>query len=235
MSGHNPIAREAEIIRLLDAIHESRLNYSVIGGYAVDAYSPLPRYSVDCDIVTEADELDGFADLLTREGFTEIETIYTDETEGIQTVRYVKQLPEGPVAAELMVDGVRCRQTEAVWKAREMSGTASERRIVCVNDAVLSRVVSREMLIALKLHAGRDTDHRDIVMMADEADWDTVRSLCDRGVEPKLKNQLEAALAALVSQDSGGTNRAAFASRQDQGTRIANAAAMISDLLRQLP
>jgi hypothetical protein len=234
MSGQNPVAREAEIVRLLNAIHGSSLNYSLIGGYAVDAYSPLPRYSVDCDIVTETKELGDFTDLLMTNGFTTIETVYENEIEGIQTKSYVKRIPEGPVTAELMIDGVRCRQTEAVWKAHEVMNTTAEGRIVCVNDTLPSRVVSREMLIAMKLHSGRDTDHRDIVMLADGADWNSVKDFCDRGAKPKLKAQLEVALATLGAQGFGAALKAAFASKQDQGTRIAGAAGNISNLLREL-
>lgn len=93
--GVSLIAREAEIIGLLEEIHSSNLNYSVIGGYGVDAYSPLPRYSVDCDIVTENKELKGFDGLLKASGFDAVQTIYQNELEGVETKRYTKNVMGG--------------------------------------------------------------------------------------------------------------------------------------------
>jgi hypothetical protein len=232
--GFSLIAREAEIINLLEEIRGSGLNYSVIGGYGVDAYSPLPRYSVDCDIVTEKEELKGFDGLLKAKGFDKVQTVHENELEGVQTMSYTKNMTEGSVAAELLLGGVRCRQTEAVWSAKEIFETSSERNVICVNRTVLSNVASREMLIALKLHSGRDTDRRDVVMLAEEADWDTVRSLCDRGDKTKLKGQLELAVAELRASSFGGTVKAAFGSKQSQDTRIAAAAIRISGLMKEL-
>ena len=234
MIGQNLVARETEILKLLRVIHGSRLSYTVIGGYAVDAYSPLPRYSTDCDVVIEEKDLEAFSGLLRENGFNVEQTIYKNVLEGLQTKNFVKIVGDGTVTAELMVAGVKCRQTEAIWRATEIGGSSAEMRIVCVDDSVTSRVASREMLIVLKLHSGRDTDHRDIVMLAEDADWKAVRELCERGISSKLREQLSAALTRLGGADFEGTVKSAFRSKQSQSTRIAIAASKIKSLLGTL-
>lgn len=106
--------------------------------------------------------------------------------------------------------------------------------MVCVNRTVLSKVASKEMLIALKLHSGRDTNIRDVVMLAEEADWDTVRRFCDRGDKAKLRGQLESAVERLRSSNFGRTVKAAFGSKKSQDSRITNAAVKIEAFLKEL-
>jgi hypothetical protein len=61
--------REGQIIQILEKVYSESKDFSLIGGYAVDAYSPLPRFSVDCDLVIAKDSLSKFDDLLKQNGY----------------------------------------------------------------------------------------------------------------------------------------------------------------------
>lgn len=233
MIGEKLIAREAEVLKLLGIIHGANRAYTLIGGYAVDAYSPLPRYSVDLDIVVARPEVERYSSLFEKNGFDE-GSLYSNELGGLETRRFVKPVGEEHVFIDLLVDGVRCRQTEAVWKADEMGRMSSELRVIGVNGSALSTVASREMLISLKLHSGRDPDLRDVVMLATDADWTIVKTLSDRGSRPKLIGQLEHAVEVLSEAGFEGRFKAYFGSRQDEKNRVAVAMAKIRDLSKRI-
>jgi hypothetical protein len=190
LSGPSLIAREDEILRTLEALYPKRDKFALIGGYAVDAYSALPRYSVDCDMVISSTETPGFAAFFKSQGYEDPGTLYSDELRGLEIIRFEKPVGEDTVSVDLMVDGIRCRQTEAVWKEREIRESSQENRVVGVNRSVQSRVASRELLIAMKLHSGRNTDLRDVVMLADSANWSLVAREANRGLQEKVVSQL---------------------------------------------
>ncbi len=234
MIGEKLIAREAEVMKLLGIIHGANRAYTLIGGYAVDAYSPLPRYSVDLDIVTARPEAEQYSSLFEKNGFGDEGSLYNNELEGLETRRFAKPIGEEHVFIDLLVDRVRCRQTEAVWKADEVGRASSELRVIGVNGSVLSNVTSREMLISLKLHSGRGPDLRDVVMLAADADWAVVKTLSDRGAGPKLIDQLEHAIKVLSEAGFEDRFKAYFGSRHDEKNRVAIASAKIRDLLKRI-
>ena len=232
MIGEKLIAREAEVLKLLGTIGSER-PYTVIGGYAVDAYSPLPRYSADLDIVIARVQLQELAPILERGGFVDAGEPYVNEIEGVETRKFDKPIGDEKVSVDLLVDGIRCRQTEAVWKADEVSNTSKVLRVVGVNDSVPARVASRELLIALKLHSGRDPDLRDVAMVAQDADWNMVQVLSVKGSKPKLKKQLEHAIEVMGEQDFESRLKAYFGSRQDEGSRVRVAISKTRELLKR--
>lgn len=233
MIGERLIAREAEVLTLLRTIGPDRA-YTLIGGYAVDAYSPLPRYSVDLDAVIARAELGQFRSILGRSGFEESEGAWINELEGVETRKFTKPLDSEEVSIDILVDGVRCRQTGAVWKVDEVSGAAKVLRVVGVNDSVPARVASRELLVALKLHSGRDPDLRDVVMLASEADWAAIQEISLRGSKPRLEGQLKHAIEVIGEDEFGSRLKAYFGSKQGQDTRIAAAISKLRDLLSEV-
>ncbi len=213
MTGSSLAAREAEILRLLGVLHRRGGGFTLIGGYAVDAYSALPRYSVDCDIVASTEASERVSSLLNEEGYEKGE-MHRNESEGIESRKFVKRVGEDQVSVDLMVGGVRCRQTEAVWKEDEVRSTSKELRVVGVSGSVLSRVASKELLLALKLHSGRDPDLRDVVMLAAGADWNTVGELSSRGSKARVILQLEADVRILGDDEFEGRLKAYFGLRK---------------------
>ena len=140
MSGQSLVAREAEVLKTLQTIRQSGEKFTLVGGYAVNAYSTLPRYSVDCDLVVTRSQLKRLSSILDDQGYTNEGTAYLKGIEGLETHRFVKKVGGEKVYVDMLVDGVRCRQTEAVWKEEEYAKTSRELRVTGVNGSVLSNV-----------------------------------------------------------------------------------------------
>lgn len=235
MSGQSLVAREAEVLKTLQTIRQSGEKFTLVGGYAVNTYSTLPRYSVDCDLVVTRSQLNRFSSILDDQGYTDEGAVYLNGIEGLETRKFVKKVGGEKVSVDLLVDGVRCRQTAAVWKEVECAKTSRELRVTGVNGSVLSSVASRDLLISMKLHSGRDTDLRDIVMLARDSDWEKVKKLSNRGVREKLIDQLDKEIATLSNGQFESQLKAAFTSKQNEVGRISRALSEIRKLLNELP
>lgn len=228
------VARETEVIRTLEAIYGMRENFTLIGGYAVNAYSPLPRYSADCDIVIANLQFDGFASSFKTQGYANEGMIYRDEPSKLETWKFIKTIGQDEVSVDLLVGGVRCRQTEAIWKEEEIRKTSRELRVTGVSGSVLSKVASRELLIAMKLHAGRDPDLRDVAMLARGADWDKIRELSARGSAKKLILRLNADIRTLGEKGFEDRLKAAYASKQNERERVRTVLGEVNRLLKEM-
>lgn len=234
MSGASLTSRESEILGILEVIYPERTKFALIGGYAVDAYSALPRYSVDCDIVISGANLKSFAQTFGSNGFEDKGPIYRNESNGLATRKFVKLLGNGPVSVEALVGGVRCRQTEAVWRVEEVLQSSREQKVIGVKRSVLSNVASRELLIAMKLHSGRDTDLKDAAMLVDSADWPRVATLADRGIRAKVISQLNNAIEKMKDEKFEEQLRSFFGSKEREKKRVNAAVTGISELLTLL-
>lgn len=223
-------AREKEILRILEIIYPYRDNFVVIGGYAVDAYSRLPRYSVDCDVVIPKSELAAFSSIFSREGFSG-SLQYQDQLEGLETRRFRKTIDNNPVFIDLLVDGVRCRQTEGVWKFDEIKSASSQGNIIGASSFVNSRVASRELLIAMKLHSGRDSDLKDIAMLIDDLSLEKLVTFTVRGNSEKLSKQLSAAVQKMETKEFESQLKSFFASKKNDSHRVSETIAVIERVL----
>src|SRR5713226_10262675 len=61
-------SRESEIIRILRVLSEATEGFVVIGGYAVNAYGQH-RFSIDCELATNRDNVPVIDATLLREGW----------------------------------------------------------------------------------------------------------------------------------------------------------------------
>ncbi len=84
-----------------------------------------------------------------------------------------------------------------------------------VGDSTLSRVVTRELAAAMKLHAGRDQDLADIVMLSEGMGWDAVGRFAACGSKKKVRTQLETALAKIGTGKFESDLKSAFSLRAD--------------------
>ena len=156
--------REKTCLELLPKLPK---RYVLIGGYAVSAFE-FPRFSVDLDIVVSEKDFDTFSGILKTKGFSRLKeandfaAVYMGKF-----VRFQKMVESLPVSVDLLVGMVQCRQTDAaysfnyVWKNSEI-------RIVTgygLRSSAESRVVDREMLMALKINSMRMSDQRDIISL----------------------------------------------------------------------
>lgn len=181
--------------------------YVLIGGYATSAFD-FPRFSVDLDLVIREEDLGFFTDLLRGEGFRqtvgkELGRLY----EG-KFIRFERDIDGLTVSADLLVNMVQSRQTDAAYsfaylfqnsELREVAGSALATR-------VRARVADREMLIALKANSMRLADQRDIIALCN-GDVDVEKVVahlrrCPRDIIEENIDRLLQTLADPKSKDS---------------------------------
>ncbi len=230
MSGADLTRAENEILGVLRQIYPLSDNFVLIGGYAADAYSPLPRYSVDCDIVITQSNLQTFTTILEKKGFSDRKVIYRNDIEGIKTLKLKKQIGSRYAALELLTDGAKCRQTGAVWSYSEIKESSEDRVVLGVTDSARSRVARRELLIAMKLHSGRGPDLRDVVMMVEDTDWKVVEKYAKKGDLAKVVNQLDSAVENLSKEEFLLGLKAAYSSKSTEDKRVKLALTGVTEL-----
>jgi hypothetical protein len=204
------IQRENQIFDTLHAFNAADLAYVVVGGYAVSAFAH--RFSVDADLVIRDEDLDAFAEILQDRGYAKA----IDKDLDVYGGRFVayEQDAELPVSIDLLVNGLTSRQTDATWRYDYLREHAAPREIQGSEQAVTAHVPEKELLIAVKLHSGRLTDVRDVVALAENADFDAVTTHWDRGDVDRRGDVLADALATLTSADFADAFKGVF-SRQE--------------------
>ena len=205
----------------------------MIGGYAVDAYSPLPRYSADCDLVIPKSDFEDLSEIFLQNGFKEKARIYLDELGGLESWKFRKLVKSEPISIELLLDGVKCRQTEAIWIWEEINASASERRVVGVSGSVLSNIASKELLLTMKLHSGRDADLRDATTIIDSIDWTKVEEFSSRGNMKKVIDQLTMDIVKIERPGFEQELKAYFSSKVQEDKRLRRASANIAKLRKK--
>ena len=153
------LEREKEVLRLIELFKENNLNFIVIGGYAVSTYKK--RFSVDLDVVVKEDDLIKFEGLLLKEGFTisyekEISLLY-----GENFKRFRKMMNNLPVDVDLLINGLVSRTTDATWSFESIDKNSQKRKL----DNLEFLTPLRELLVSMKMHSGRLSDVRDIIVL----------------------------------------------------------------------
>lgn len=178
--------REQELLTTLDALTDADLPYVLVGGWAVTAFNQ--RFSTDVDLVVPKRAVVDYESFLVDRGY---ERTGEYDTSGIydgQFIQYSKDVGN-PVSIDLLVNALRCRQTDAEWSYRYLDQHAQP---VTVGRtlSVETRIPERELFLAIKLHSGRLTDARDVVAAAADADFDRVETHLHRGDPAALAEQL---------------------------------------------
>src|SRR3989344_215899 len=62
------LEREQEVMKMLNLFLEKKLDFVVVGGYAVSTYKK--RFSIDLDIVIKQDDFGKFEKIMEKEGYT---------------------------------------------------------------------------------------------------------------------------------------------------------------------
>ena len=161
------IKRESIIFDVLQEFKNVNLNFIIIGGYGVSAYKH--RFSVDADVIIRKEDKDKFEDILKRKKF--IKTIVKD-LDHIYTKEFIRYELKNKfnVSIDLMIDGAGSRDTDASYNFNEILQYSKIRKIIGSEKEVDVLVPDKEILIALKLHAGRLTDIRDVVALSKNID-----------------------------------------------------------------
>lgn len=179
--------RENELLTTLQAITDAGYPYVLVGGWAVTAFNQ--RFSTDVDLVIPETALQEYESFLSERGY---EQTGAYETTALYDGRFIQYSNDvgNPVSVELLVNALRCRQTDAEWSYRYLkqhSQPATIGRTLTVD----TRIPEQELLLAIKLHSGRLTDVRDVVAAATNADFDRIEAHLHRGDLAALATQLD--------------------------------------------
>jgi len=180
--------REQELLTTLESINDTSLPYVLVGGWAITAFNQ--RFSTDVDLVVPKDAVEDYESFLSDQDYNRASEYDTNGIYEGQFIQYSKDVGN-PVSIELMVNALRCRQTEAEWSYRYLDQHAQS-VTVGRTQSVHTRIPERELLLAIKLHSGRFTDARDVVAVADDADFDRIEKHLHRGDPDALAEQLRA-------------------------------------------
>ena len=157
--------REKEIFDALKKIKNQR--FAVIGGYAVNAYT-LPRFSVDCDIVTENKaETAEIAKNLDKLGYETAKDTDFGPYSG-DFLRYEKTIKKNFIVSfDILIKNVYDRQTKAMFSAEWVFKNSALRALKgkTIAGELKLRIVNPEALVVMKFVACRNTDIRDIFML----------------------------------------------------------------------
>src|SRR3990167_1938787 len=159
--------REKEIFETLKKM--SKLNFVIIGGYAVNAYT-LPRFSVDCDIVVkDEEELKEIEETLVNFGYLK-EDDNKDKTSYYgDFLRLEKDMGDDiKVSIDILIKEVLDRQTNAAFSADWVFDNSEIRTLrgKTITEELKLRIINLDALFILKLVSCRLTDIRDIFMLA---------------------------------------------------------------------
>ncbi|MFC6764041.1 nucleotidyltransferase domain-containing protein [Natrinema soli] len=225
--------RSNALIELLEELNESDLQYVLVGGYAVSAFNA--RFSTDLDIVVAPDNKDGFVEFLEDRGFEETGSHAKKWFYDTEVIEYEKRLaPQQPIGFDLLVNGLGCRQTEAQWSFDYLHDHSREREVAGGTVTTTARAIDGAVLVAAKLHSGREADLRDVLAVAEEIDLDTVTPHLHRGDEDALRTQLERGLEILDSEDLKHGYRSDFGASAISTETIASLRNYLSEQVEQL-
>ncbi len=220
-------SREEEIIRTLSSL---RGEFVLIGGYATSALS-AHRFSVDCDIVVSRKDVGEFRNQLRREGYSKKKaTTRFDKIYGGSVEIYSKKIRSGRVSVDLFVDSITARKTGAAWSYEYIRSYSSERIISGIKGSASVLVPSKEMMVAMKIHSGRDADMRDIVMLCEDIDWESVGKHAARGKKEILLSILTDIISKMAREQFTSSLRAAFELRNKVEPLVSGCRAKLSEL-----
>jgi hypothetical protein len=178
--------REAEIFRTLDNL--KGIEFVLIGGYAVNSYA-LPRFSVDCDIVIRKEDTEKIKGILSKSGYCLAKNHEEVRYEG-KFLRMEKILDEGFVASiDILVDEVHDRQSKARFSADWIFKNSKKRTIIgkTIIMKIEAKIIDADALFVMKFASARNTDIRDVFMMADKLqDFNEIMKEIE---ERKISNQ----------------------------------------------
>ena len=184
------LEREREVMKILNLFIDKKLDFVVVGGYAISTYKK--RFSIDLDVVVKEEDLEKFEKALEKEGYAlhyekEIALMY-----GENFKRFMKKMKNLPVDIDLLINGLVSRTTDATWGLDYIKRNSIKRKLN--NSEFLTP--EKELLIAMKFHSGRLSDIRDIVALM-PCDKDKLRKHLLNGDIKKLKESIEKQVAFL--------------------------------------
>ena len=192
--------RSDALIELLEELTQADHECVLVGGYAVSAFNA--RFSTDLDIVVAPDSKADFVEFLEQRGFEETNSHAKEWFYNTEVIEYEKLLsPQQPIGFDLLVNGLGCRQTKAQWSFDYLYDHSHQQEVSGGTVTTMARVIDGAVLVAAKLHSGRETDLRDVLAVAEEIDLDAVTPHLLRGDHDALREQLERGLEIVAGDE----------------------------------
>lgn len=178
------LEREQEIMKVLNLFLDKKLEFVVVGGYAVSTYKK--RFSIDLNIVIKEEDVDKFENTLEKESYVlyfekEISVLY-----GENFKRFRKNMKNLPVDVDMLINGLVCRATDATWGFDYIKKHSIKRKLN--NSGFLTP--EKELLIAMKFHSGRLSDVRDIVALM-PCNFEKLKKHLQKGDVDNLKESIK--------------------------------------------
>lgn len=190
--------RSTALIEILDDLNASSLAYVLVGGYAVSAFNT--RFSTDLDIVVAPNDKSAFDSFLDERAFEQTDSHAKEWFYDTEVIEYEKRLGSNqPIGFDLLVNGLGCRQTEAQWSFDYLQRHSTSQTVKGTTATTQAQIVDGAVLIAAKLHSGRETDFRDVLAVAEDIEMEQVTPHLHRGDADALREQLERGLDILES------------------------------------
>src|SRR2546426_11874401 len=209
----NLIAHETEIIRILKILNEATDGFVLIGGYAVNAHGQH-RFSVDCELATNRDNVPVIDATLLGEGY-ELKRSEVRPPIGVTIREYAKPIRGETTLVLLFVDTVVSTTTRGIWTYKFIQENSVEAIVVGATGSTPSRVAQRNLLVAMKLHAGETQDFEDVVMLSERVDWKMVVRCAACGSKQQLIDQIDYAIGEISSAKFASELKSIFSMRSD--------------------
>ncbi len=208
------IERENEIIKIINKLNEAKLDFIVIGEYAVSSLAKH-RFSVDCDLLVQKNDIKNFKKVLENEDWKKhIEKKGFDRTYGGWFENFEKKIDDLPITIDLLIESIVSRTTNASWSFEYVKKYSTIARVSGIELYSECRVPEKELLVAMKIHSARKTDIRDVIMLKD-ADWEKVLKHSKRGDIKILKNQITEIIKSLEDKNLVDSLKGVFRLTED--------------------
>lgn len=186
--------RQAELVETHRAVHEADLPYVLVGGWAVSAFQT--RFTTDVDMVIPETALEEYDELLRDSGYIkkgddDVSNIYE-----ARMIQYEKSAGDYAVEFDILVEALRCRQTDAEWSYRYLQQHSLVESLEVAED-LSARIPEPSLLFALKLHSGRLADARDLLVLGANVEYDRIGHHLNRGDSEKLADRIGSVLEVL--------------------------------------
>ena len=201
------VSRENEIFTILEKINNAKIEFVMIGGYAVSAYRH--RFSVDADIAIKKEDYEKVRKILEENKYEKITAKQLENIYSTKFERYEKKI-ELPVNVDLLIGGMGVRQTNAAFSFDFLNENSQKRKIIGTEKEIVAKVPDKELLIAMKIHAGRLTDFRDVVALCQGIDINKIKIFLDHGDKHKIKKHCEWLKKALTDPNFIGSFKGVF-------------------------
>lgn len=187
------IKKENAIFDVLQKFIDAKMDFIVIGGYAVSAFKH--RFSVDADVVIQAKDLGEFETIVKKENFKKT---FEKELENIYSSKFIRYEKEN-ASVDFLINAVAARATGASFGYNLLRDNSIQKKIIGIEKEISARVPIKELIIAMKIHSGRLTDFRDIAALAKGADLEKIRKFLFIGDQKFLSTNLKK--LAIIAKD----------------------------------